>query len=253
MNTIPLSTHFQNYFQLRLAYTQELIERVQRVRYDVYCREFGYEREENCPGGLEKDDYDQHSVHCLIVHKASDTPAGCVRLVKTPPHDPSLPLPLEKFCGHSLTHATLHPAHLPRTGISEISRLAVHTDFRRRPGESESPMGHVSGLEITEVERRTFPLISLALFAAATVLTLLTQRKDVFVMVEPRLAGRLQGAGLPFIQVGDLLDYHGDRAPYYIHTDSALENMKEELRALYDFVYENLKADVDQAGINLAQ
>ncbi len=153
----------------------------------------------------------------------------------------------------SLTRPTLHPAHMPRMGISEISRLAVRTTFRRRPGESRSPIGHLSSLEITDAERRTFPLLSLALFAAATVLTLLTQRKDVFVMVEPRLAMRLQSAGIPFIKVGNVLDYHGDRAPYYVHTDSALENMKEELRALYDFVYESLKADVDQAGINLAQ
>ena len=253
MNAVPLGTHFQNYFQVRLAYTPELIERVQQVRYDVYCREFHYEREENCPGGLEKDDYDQCSVHCLVVHEASDTTAGCVRLVKTPPQDPGFLLPLEKFCGHSLTHPILHPARLPRATIAEVSRLAVHTTFRRRLGESESPIGRFSSVEFTDVERRAFPLISLALFAAATVLTLLTQRKDVFVMVEPRLAARLQGVGLPFIQVGNLLDYHGARAPYYSHTDRVLESMKEELRALYDFVYESLKADVDQTGIDLTQ
>jgi N-acyl amino acid synthase of PEP-CTERM/exosortase system len=253
MNEIPLSTHFQNYFQVRLAYTLELIERAQRIRYDVYCQEFHYEQEESCPGGLEKDDYDQYAIHCLVVHSASDTPAGCVRLVRTPPHDPGLPLPLEKFCGHSLTHPTLHPARLPRREIAEVSRLAVHTTFRRRQGESESPVGRLSGIEVTAGERRTFPLISIALFAAGTALTVLTRQKGAFVMVEPRLARRLQDTGLPFIQVGELLDYHGPRAAYYSTVEGALENMKGEMRALYDFVYASLKADVDQAGIDLTQ
>lgn len=252
MNSIPLSTHFQSYFRVVLADSPELIERAQRIRYDVYCQEFHYEHEDNCPGGLEKDEYDQYSVHCIVVHTPTDTPTGCVRLIRAPRDNPDLLLPLEKYCGYSLTHPTLHPRYLARTSIVEVSRLAVHTTFRRRPGESESPLGRLSSLDFPEAERRTFPLISLALFAAGAVLLILTQRQNLFVMVEPRLAKRLQATGLPFVQIGDLLDYHGPRAAHYVTIQQILNGMHGELRELYSYVYDSLKADAMQTGFDLS-
>ena len=253
MNAISLSTHFKNYFQIILACTPELVSRVQRIRYEVYCREFHYESEENCPAGLERDEYDENSLHCLVVYTAGGADAGCVRLIKTPADNLDYPLPLEKFCAHSLTHPILHPKKLPRTDIAEISRLAVHTNFRRRLGESESPFGRLSEVNITEEERRTFPLISFALFAAGAALMALSHKNDLFIMVEPRLAKRLQNLGLPFIQIGELLDYHGMRAAYHVTTEQLLKDMRGEMRELYDYVYSHLKIDFDKAGLHPIQ
>lgn len=252
MTTIPLSTNFQTYFQVMLAYTPEQIELAQRIRYDVYCREFNFEKEENCPGGLEKDEYDQSSMHCLVVHK-SNTLAGCMRLVKIPKSDPGLLLPLEKFCSHSLRHETLHPSLQPRQTICEISRLAVHTAFRRRPGESASPLGSnrvMFSEQLTEEERRTFPLISIALIAASTALMVISDRPNLFIMVEGWLAALLKRVGLDFVQVGEEIDYHGPRAAYFIEVEQMLRGMKGDLRQIYDFVYSSLKADADQTNLD---
>lgn len=254
MITIPLSTNFQTYFQIMLAYTPEQIELAQRIRYDVYCREFNFEKEENCPGGLEKDEYDQSSLHCLVIHKASNTPAGCVRLVKIPNDNPTLLLPLEKFCGHSLRHETLHPSLQPRQTICEISRLAVHTAFRRRPGESASPLGSnrvMFSEQLTEEEWRTFPLISVALIAASTALMVISDRPSLFIMVESWLAVLLRRMGLDFVQVGEKIDYHGPRAAYFITVEQMLRGMKGDLRQLYGFVYTSLKADADKINLDL--
>ena len=253
MNAIPLSTHFQNYFQIMLACTPALVSRVQRIRYDVYCQEFHYQSEENCPGGLEQDEYDGNSLHCLIVHAASGTDAGCVRLIKTPADNPDYPLPLEKFCANSLTHPLLCPRKLPRADIAEVSRLAVHTNFRRRLGESESPFGRLSEVAITEQEQRTFPLISFGLFAAGAALMVLSQKSDLFIMVEPRLARRLQNSGLPFVQIGELLDYHGMRAAYHVTTKQILQDMRGEMCELYNYVYGCLKTDFDKVGLELVE
>jgi N-acyl amino acid synthase of PEP-CTERM/exosortase system len=35
-------------------------------------------------------------------------------------------------------------------------------------------------------------------------------------MMEPRLARSLRFVGIPFQQVGPVVEYHGKRAPYYI-------------------------------------
>ncbi len=254
MNTLPLSTNFQTYFRVMLAHTPASIERAQRIRYDVYCQEFHFEKEENCPGGLEKDEYDQFSVHCLVVHKATDTPAGCVRLVKISNDNPGLLLPLEKFCGHSLRHETLHPALMTRRKLCEISRLAVHTNFRRRFGESASPVGSKFAIfseDLTVEERRTFPLISIALIAASTALMVLSDRPNLFIMVERWLATLLRRVGLDFVQVGEEVEYHGPRAAYFVDIEQMLRGMKGDLREIYGFVYSSLKTDVAQNGLDL--
>lgn len=253
MSMESLTNHFQRYFRIVLAETPELRKQVYRIRYEVYCREFQYEREEDCPGGLEQDDYDEQSLHCLILHEASNTPAGCVRLVKTLSTDSSAPLPFEKFCGSSLNPEILLPSELHRNSLCEISRLAVHPSFRRRKGEHKSPLGYVdeSGLNFTESELRTFPLISVALFLAAFSLVVLTGRDNTFVMMEPSLARLLQMSGLLFKQVGKKIEYHGLRAAYHYTPEQAFRDMKPDLREFYDFVYAGLKAPLSSRTLNL--
>ncbi|HCB12159.1 MAG TPA: PEP-CTERM/exosortase system-associated acyltransferase [Gammaproteobacteria bacterium] len=250
MNTPHLDNHFQNYFDVLLADTAELREQVYRLRYDVYCREFHYEREEDCPGGMERDDYDSHSLHVLIAHKASNTGAGCMRLISPPAAESGFLLPMERFCGQSLTDPVWHPARLPRSHIAEVSRLAVHTWFRRRLGESESPIGIAAIGDFSPDERRTFPLLSLALFYGGAALMVLAGRSEAFVMVEPRLARRLQMAGLPFIRIGEVIEYHGPRAAYYVPVQQVLDNIQGEFRYLYDFVYRSLAERIQGAALD---
>jgi N-acyl amino acid synthase of PEP-CTERM/exosortase system len=255
MSEIPLSKHFENYFEVVLAHTPRLLEQIFRIRYDVYCQEFQFEREENYPNSLEQDHYDQYSLHCLVLHKASKAPAGCVRLIKIPKKNPSLLLPLERFCGDSLYHDTLHPSLLPRLSLCEISRLAVHTAFRRRRGESASPLGsHYEKLadSATEKELRTFPLISIALIAASTSLMLLAERPNLFIMVENWLARLLRRVGLDFTQVGKVIDYHGPRAAFHITAEQMIGGMKGELREIYSFVHGSLSTEAKHIELDLS-
>ena len=39
---------------------------------------------------------------------------------------------------------------------------------------------------------------------------------------------------------GEEMDYHGRRAPYFITTDLALANMRDDLHVLYEALYERL-------------
>lgn len=258
MESIPvsdssLSGHFASYFRIILADKPELLEQSYRVRYDVYCREFHYEHEDQHHDRLEYDSYDAYSLHCLILHKASNTPAGCVRLIKLPRDNLSLQLPVEAFCASSLYQYAVHPAQLPRSSLCEISRLAVHTSFRRRLGETESPLGAgYSALNAAtlELERRTFPMISIALIAAATALMVLSERYYLFVMVEKWLTRLLKRLGLEFVQIGEFIDYHGPRAAHYLTAEQMLQGMKGDLKEIYAFVYESLAAEIAKADID---
>lgn len=246
MGTPSLVEHFRNYFEVIPANTPELLEQVFRIRFDVYCREFGYEREEDCPGGMERDEYDDRAAHCLIVHRASRVGAGCIRVIQVPDDQPDFQLPIERFCGKSLIDPIWHPARLPRERVAEVSRLAVHTSFRRRQGETESPAGLALREEFLteEEERRTFPLLGLALFCAGCCLMIQHRRDEAFVMMERRLARRLQSCGFPFRQVGEVMEYHGPRAAYHVPTHQVLEAMQNETRELYEFVYQSLEEEM---------
>ena len=233
MGSRPIAESFNQYFSMQMADTPPLRDEVYRIRYAVYGEEFGYEPLENFPDGRESDEFDGVSRHCLVRHHGSHVAGGCVRLV---PGAADALMPFEKHCGHSLNKELLARMNLPRQSVCEISRLAVHAQFRRRAGEAESRFGAIQPVDFTAAERRVLPFISVSLFLAATVLTELEQRRNVFAMMEPFLPRLLKRAGLEFIQVGKTIDYHGERAAYFITTDSALSGMKPELRALYEIV-----------------
>jgi N-acyl amino acid synthase of PEP-CTERM/exosortase system len=256
MSETSLSTHFANYFRIVFAHTPELLKDVYRVRYDVYCREFHYEHEEKYPRKLEQDAYDAFSLHCLVIHKASNRPAGCVRLIKVPRNNLKVTLPLEAVCGDSLRTNSISLTQLPRSSLCEISRLAVHTAFRRRLGESESPLGSSPALlaaETSELERRTFPLISIALIAASTAFMVLSERCHLFVMIEKWLSRLLRRLGLRFEQIGEFMDYHGPRAPHHLTAQQMLQGMRGELKEIYDLVYQSLADEIAKSGLDPVQ
>ena len=112
--------------------------------------------------------------------------------------------------------------------------------FRKRSGEALTRFGDVN-LDFSKEEQRTFLLISVAAFLAATVLTDLSGKTNVFAMMEPFLPRLLKRSGILFQRVGKDIDYHGIRAPYFITTQSALDNMRPELLELYHWIHEQIE------------
>ena len=51
-------------------------------------------------------------------------------------------------------------------------------------------------------------------------------------MVEPRLARSMKFVGLPFEQIGPVVDYHGKRAPFHIEPKKVEDNLKEDFKKL---------------------
>ena len=101
---LSLLENFQRFFDIQLATTETQRKAVFRIRYRVYCEEFGYERPEDFPDRRERDCFDAHSLHCLITHRRSGHPAGCVRLVCASDEQA---LPIESYCLQSVYRAHL--------------------------------------------------------------------------------------------------------------------------------------------------
>ncbi|MEO1133458.1 MAG: PEP-CTERM/exosortase system-associated acyltransferase [Cyanobacteria bacterium J06639_1] len=233
---LSISQAFERYFALEIADTPAQLADVYRLRYKVYCAELHYEREEDCPGGRERDLFDARSIHCLLRHRSSNRYAGTVRLVLADRTVPEAVFPFESFCYGSLNQHGRALLQRPRTCLGEVSRLAVTADFRKRRGERSSAAGVPEGDGMTQMERRSVPLIALGLCLAATSLGMQGGLDCIFAMMEPRLARHLRRFGIRFRQVGDLTDYHGTRGPFFISREQVLNELNPDVKELLDYI-----------------
>ncbi len=236
-----IAANFDRYFSVSLVENEQMLREAQGIRYRVYCEEFGYENPEDSPDQLEVDEYDAHSVHALVMHRETGRAAGCVRMVPAQLTPADYQLPFEKFCGESVDKAFVESLSLDRSTVCEISRLAVDGAFRRRgPQERLTRFGHVEQIDFTAQERRTLPLIAVSAYLAATAITEHTGYTNVFAMMEPFLPRLMGRSGIHFERAGEDIEYHGNRAPYFITTQSALTTMNTHLRELYDVIRDEL-------------
>jgi N-acyl amino acid synthase of PEP-CTERM/exosortase system len=238
-SSLTLASTFRDYFQVLRADTDLLREVVFRIRYQVYCAELGFENPKEFPDRLERDAFDPISEHCLLRHRLSGEFAGCVRLIRRDSERSEPALPLELHCGESLNQTLMRKLALDRTEYGEISRLAVPAQFRRRRGEAGDPIGKLSPPG-SSTDNRHLPLIPLGLYLAATSAGLQAGLEGVFAMMEPRLARHLRRFGFLFQQAGDVVDYRGERAAYYLSKQMLFEGLHPEIFGLLQGIHRDL-------------
>lgn len=233
-----ISEHFSRYLTPQIATTDELRQEVYKLRHQVYCEELHFE--EIKEGYQERDEFDGRSRHCFIRHINSNQLAGTVRLIES--NAANELLPLEAFCMHAINHPTIHPSNFRRDEICEMSRLAVPANFRKRQVDkfSGAETGAINENAYSATELRCFPYIAVCLYMSAAAMSYQSKRFHTFVMMEPRLAKSLSLVGINFIKIGDTIEYHGQRAPYY--GDSRV--LKHDLSAGYLKLLEAVEKDL---------
>ncbi|MCF6251997.1 MAG: PEP-CTERM/exosortase system-associated acyltransferase [Methylococcaceae bacterium] len=234
---------FKEYFVVEFAKSEEQKRKAYGIRYRVYCDEFKYESADQYPDHEEKDEADDYSLHCIIIHKKTMRPAACVRLIPAFKNNgEEIQLPFEQHCPESLDRAFIDNLNLKRESVCELSRLAVDHLFRRRPSEEFTRYGEFESFQFSKHERRTFSLISVANFLAAIALTELSEKPNVFAMMEPFLPRLLKRSGIYFQKVGVDVDYRGIRAPYLMQKEFTLEHMQGDVKELYFWILEQIRA-----------
>jgi N-acyl amino acid synthase of PEP-CTERM/exosortase system len=240
--TDKLIGQFHRHFRVVPAITPALVREAFRIRYQVYCTELHFEDPREHPDGLEHDAYDDLAVHALLLHSPSNEYVGCVRLILSDPGDPSARFPFERFLSPALRGEMNSGNAVARNVIGEISRLAVRGDYRRRIGEYLVPSGTIaqsartSHQKLLEEHGRLFPFIAPTLYLTGAAMALQRGLTQAFVMMEPRLARHLRRYGILFQQVGDIVDYHGQRGPFRIRREDLVEHLKPRMRALLEVI-----------------
>nr|WP_290694381.1 PEP-CTERM/exosortase system-associated acyltransferase [Halomonas sp. UBA3074] len=243
-----LFSSFTDDFTFKLAITEAEKKRIYKLRHAVYCQEIGYHPPVENEDNTEYDNHDSHSIHCLIEHQKSGLAAGCLRLVLPAPktEGPNKRLPLQEFGEETLPHEILHPAKLPYDSICEISRFAIARAFRHKAINHETLSADQNTYHFTETERKTFPLIVIALFLATYSLVGLMKKRHVFAMMEPRLPRLLSMSGFKFTKVGEPVEMHGKRNAFYIDHTKAEQEMHEDLMPFYLYIRKELDTQLKE-------
>ncbi len=238
-----IAEHFTQFLEPQVAVNNALKEEAFKIRHNVYCEELAFE--EIKKEGQEKDEFDGQSIFSLIKHKPSNAYTSCVRVVKIQQEDQLLPI--EKYCLESITNEELHPKNFKRSEICEISRLAVKADFRRRKTDQfkGSGTGVIQEAIYSEIELRCFPFIAIGLYMAAATMAIDSGIKHAFVMMEPRLARSMKFVGIKFQPLGEPIEYHGLRAPYYINAEIFLDNLSPGFQNLYKSIEHDICEQIE--------
>lgn len=203
---------FNQYFSIIPANTAQLKTEVYKLRYQIYCLETGFEDPALYPDQIEKDAYDDHSIHYLIHHKRLNRYVATSRLILPDPVHSHRPFPVEL---NSQINRPELLTPIPRAKLGEISRFCVSKHFKNRKHESCSLAGisasnqNVFGAE----EKRSYPHITHALIASLLKACVEHDIQYSIAIMEPALIRFLSSLGIRFTAIGPLIDYHGRRQP----------------------------------------
>lgn len=238
---------YQKYFEIVIADTPELKETVYQVRYKVLCQEQripGFDGDDY-PNQLEKDDFDDRSIHALLKHKTSGKFIGTVRLVLADARSPEKPFPVESYADLNLEY--LKEKKIPRLYTAEISRALVVKEFQRRKGdllyqdtEEKKADGQSDSLNKPR-ERRVSANISLILMAAVVQMSVKHGAENWLSFINPSLNRLLGKSGMDFVPIGPLVECHGIRQPFFARMTDVLDRTYNEYQDVWQILTDHGK------------
>lgn len=227
-----LLQRFDRYFELAQADTPELVQQAHAIRYRVYCLETGFESASENADGLERDTYDAHSIHGLLMHRTSGLAVGTVRLVLPLADAPESSFAVQAVSDHP---AVQNSTAFPVRTTAEISRFCISREFRRRATDT---LYDQEGTEPTAVddgsERRSGPLMRLGLMQAIVRMSAAHGMTHWCAVMEPKLLRMMEAMGVHFHPLGPLVNYHGLRQPCMGNIKDVLRAVKKERPAFWE-------------------
>jgi N-acyl amino acid synthase of PEP-CTERM/exosortase system len=220
------------FFEAVEADTPELIREAHEIRYRVYCLETGFEDPAANPDGLEKDAFDAHSVHGVLIHRASRSAMGTVRLVLPVSDALEHSFAVQQVTDHS---ARRNSAEFPLRSTAEVSRFCISRQFRRRATDTLYDQEENQPTAANDsAERRNGPLMRLGLIQ---VLVRMSARYGIThwcAVMEPKLLRMLDAMAIRFKPIGPLVEHHGIRQPCSCNIAEALSAVRKERPAFWD-------------------
>jgi N-acyl amino acid synthase of PEP-CTERM/exosortase system len=217
-------------FEARPADTPALEKGAHALRYQVYCVEHDYEDPAKNADELERDEYDDHAVQGVLLHRLSGLIVGTVRLVLHLPGATCGCLPIHKVCADPRIH---DQDVFPLESTFELSRFAISKTFLRRIGD-----GNFGRLDegLASDPRRLTAHITLGLMTVALQMGIAHGIETVCAIMEPALLRLVARLGLHFEPLGPQVPYHGWRQPCYCDLTLLFERLAREQPDVWEVI-----------------
>jgi N-acyl amino acid synthase of PEP-CTERM/exosortase system len=220
-----LSGGNMKYHTVKLQHNDDRITDIYRLRYKVYCDERGFEKPEDHPGGIEVDEYDEHSAHFATIIQGNDAVVGTARII----FNTIKGFPLEK-------HANIEQelfADINRNAIGEVSRLAFSKEYCKRLKENALSSFYGYGDENGQtmevaVKKNTDGDIAISIYSSIYKECREKKLTHLIAIMTDGLYRLLKRNGISFKQIGPSVDYHGKRTPYICCVENLMRIMRDK-------------------------
>jgi len=248
---------------IRVSDEKEL-EKLYKLRYKVYCEEWGFEKPEKYPDRQETDEFDKHAVHFAAIDD-SDKVVGTVRLILFS----SDGFPLEKHCDidssaegvsgedmAEISRLVISKAYRKRTedkyiyGPDEERRIiggydrynySTNNNYRRsndRYGNGRQSNGRLRN-EMAAEKRNRHELVT-SLYKAVYHESKRRRLTHWYAVMTKGLVLLLNRYGIRFRAIADPVDYHGIRTPYLGEIQKIEQEVSDEKPEIYKEFTEGL-------------
>lgn len=197
---------FDNKYRAILADTEESRNIHYNLRYQVYCLEKGYEPRGKFQDELEKDDYDDNSVHFLIQDRHNGHWLGTARLVIAEPKK----LPIRKF-----TEIEEDKLDSNEKKVAELSRLSILRGYRQ------------TGQKVYDSGKANEPEILLGLIRAANAYCKEAGIKNWLFLCRRAIRRIVSKVGIKIDIVGPPCEHRGTRYPFLGRLNSGFDGIPE--------------------------
>ncbi len=213
-----MNRHMTGY-DVVLANTEESKNIHFNLRYQIYCVEKGFEEAGKFPDELEKDEFDDRSVHFLIKHRADNQWVGTFRLIIDKLHN----LPIHQ-------HAHIAHAHRvnPEKTVIEFSRLAILRPFQKHTRNSANNAGDPDLCIV-------FNAISAGIEYSKR-----CGSHKIYFLCRPSLAKIIRKMGINCPQIGGKTLFRGHRFPYKFDLADFPSRLFDTHQALQAFYRKNI-------------
>jgi len=208
----------QTEFTYELVESKQDLEEVYRLRYQVYCNECNFIKEEDYPESKESDKYDPYSLH--FVARDSHGPIGTVRLILDNPNS----FPIE---AHFRGNLDFDIKNANRKQVAEISRLIISKAYRRRRDDGLYYSGGYTNPGV-KPEADGLKRIKPMAFGIYREIYQECKRRNIVVwvaMMEKTLWLLLRMHNFAFMPIGEEIDVYGPVRPYVCKIEDVEKNV----------------------------
>ena len=234
---------FDETFRVCFADTPFGVALHQRIRYQVFCLDRGFEDPCAFSSARETDVWDDQSAHFIVQDKTSEHWVAATRLV--------LPragrqLPVDKL--GAFDRAAAGRVDRP---VAEISRFCVIRDRPRRRVETgpSSDEDCLADWRIGAIGRRQQFEITIGMMRAQIIFALKRDIDDCVMLITDPFARLLRRLGVRFTPVGPTVEHRGKRAAYLVHLRESALSMSRESSMVRGMLRRSKHAYVRISGI----